>query len=124
MRFYNGDQEVRCRFYSRFQDMEMLDNYTYWLIAFGFVLLAVGIISGAVWANIAWGRYWGWDPKETWSLITWLIYAVYLHARLIVGWRGRKAAWFAVLGFLAVLFTYAGVNVLLPGLHSYGTPEK
>jgi cytochrome c-type biogenesis protein CcsB len=111
-------------FYSRFQDMESLDTHTYWLIAFGFVLLAVGIITGAVWANVAWGSYWSWDPKETWSLITWLIYAVYLHARLIVGWRGRKAAWFAVLGFLAVLFCYAGVNVLLPGLHSYGTPGK
>ena len=104
--------------------MESLDTHTYWLIAFGFVLLAVGIITGAVWANVAWGSYWSWDPKETWSLITWLIYAVYLHARLIVGWRGRKAAWFAVFGFLAVLFCYAGVNVLLPGLHSYGTPGK
>ncbi|MDI6783902.1 MAG: c-type cytochrome biogenesis protein CcsB [bacterium] len=109
-------------FYSRFQDMESLDTHTYWLIAFGFVLLAVGIITGAVWANVAWGRYWGWDPKETWSLITWLIYAVYLHARLVVGWRGRKAAWFAVIGFIAVLFCYVGVNVLLPGLHSYGAP--
>lgn len=108
-------------FYSRFQDMETLDSHTYWLIAFGFITLALGIITGAVWANTAWGSYWTWDPKETWSLITWLIYAVYLHARLIVGWRGKKAAWFAILGFIAVLFTYAGVNFLLKGLHSYGS---
>lgn len=112
-------------FYSRFQDLEMLDAYTYWLISFGFIMLALGIITGAVWANTAWGSYWSWDPKETWSIITWLIYAFYLHARLIVGWRGRKAAWFAIIGFIAVLFTYAGVNFLIPqGLHSYGSPTK
>jgi len=75
---------------------------------------------GAVWANSAWGRYWGWDPKETWSLITWFIYATILHARLMRGWSGRRVAMLSILGFGAVLFTYFGVN-LLPGLHSYGS---
>jgi cytochrome c-type biogenesis protein CcsB len=88
-------------------------------ISFGFLFLTVGIISGAVWANSAWGTYWSWDPKETWSLITWFIYAVFLHCRFLRGWRGRPAAWIALVGFLSVLFTYFGVNFLLSGLHSY-----
>jgi ABC-type uncharacterized transport system permease subunit len=77
--------------------------------------------TGAVWAETAWGRYWSWDPKETWSLITWFIYAALLHARLVKGWHGRRIAWLAVLGFMAVLFTYFGVSFLLNGLHSYLT---
>jgi cytochrome c-type biogenesis protein CcsB len=88
-------------------------------IAFGFLFLTLGIVTGSVWANSAWGSYWSWDPKETWSLITWLIYAVYLHCRFMRGWRGRRAAWVAILGFLSVLFTYLGVNFLLTGPHSY-----
>ena len=84
----------------------------------GFLFLTVGIITGAVWANSAWGRYWGWDPKETWSLITWFVYATLLHARLMRGWQGRRIAYLSILGFMAVLFTYFGVNYL-PGLHSY-----
>lgn len=88
-------------------------------ISFGFLFLTVGIISGAVWANSAWGTYWSWDPKETWSLITWLIYAVFLHCRFMRGWRGRRAAWISVIGFVSVGFTYFGVNYLLSGLHSY-----
>jgi len=88
-------------------------------ISFGFLFLTVGIISGAVWANAAWGTYWSWDPKETWSLITWFIYAVYLHCRFMRGWRGRRAAWISVIGFASVVFTYLGVNFLLSGLHSY-----
>ena len=96
-----------------------LDVLAYKTIAFGFPFLTVGIITGAVWANQAWGTYWSWDPKETWSLVTWLIYAVYLHARLTAGWRGRRTAWFSVVGFSAVIFTYLGVNYLLSGLHSY-----
>ena len=88
-------------------------------IAFGFLFLTIGIISGAVWANSAWGTYWSWDPKETWSLITWFIYAVFLHCRFMRGWRGKRAAWISVLGFLSVIFTYVGVNFLLSGLHSY-----
>jgi cytochrome c-type biogenesis protein CcsB len=97
---------------------ETLDELTHQLVVFGFLFLSAGIITGAVWANSAWGRYWGWDPKETWSLITWFIYAALLHARLTRGWRGRRIAYLSVLGFAAVLFTYFGVN-LLPGLHSY-----
>jgi len=98
-----------------------LDTIGYKTIAFGFLFLTLGIISGAVWANSAWGTYWSWDPKETWSLITWFIYAIYLHIRLRKGWKGRKAAWLSVIGFLAMLFTYFGVNYLLSGLHSYGS---
>jgi cytochrome c-type biogenesis protein CcsB len=100
---------------------EMLDEVGYKTIAIGFPLLTVGIITGAVWANSAWGTYWGWDPKETWSLITWLVYAAYLHARLTRGWRGQRAAVLSMVGFLAVVFTYLGVNLLLSGLHSYGS---
>ncbi len=99
---------------------ETLDDLTHKMVQFGFLFLTAGIITGAVWANSAWGRYWGWDPKETWSLITWFIYATLLHARLMRGWRGRKIAYVSIIGFIAVLFTYFGVN-LLPGLHSYGT---
>ena len=90
-------------------------------ISFGFLFLTAGIMTGAVWANSAWGTYWSWDPKETWSLITWFIYAVYLHCRFLRGWKGRRAAWISVLGFASVIFTYYGVNFLLSGLHSYAT---
>jgi cytochrome c-type biogenesis protein CcsB len=102
----------------RFPSTSVLDELTHQLVMFGFLFLSVGIITGAVWANSAWGRYWGWDPKETWSLITWFIYAALLHARMMRGWRGRRIAYLTLLGFAAVLFTYFGVN-LLPGLHSY-----
>lgn len=90
-------------------------------ISFGFLFLTLGIITGSVWANHAWGTYWAWDPKETWSLITWFVYAFFLHARYMRGWRGRKVAWVSIIGFAAVLFTYFGVNYLpmLSGLHSY-----
>lgn len=88
-------------------------------VAFGFIFLTIGIISGAVWANSAWGTYWSWDPKETWSLVTWLVYAAFLHCRYMRGWSGVRAAWISIVGFLAVLFTYFGVNFLLSGLHSY-----
>jgi cytochrome c-type biogenesis protein CcsB len=101
-----------------FPSTAVLDELTHQLGMFGFLFLSAGIITGAVWANSAWGRYWGWDPKETWSLITWFIYATLLHARMMRGWRGRRIAWLSILGFGAVLFTYFGVN-LLPGLHSY-----
>ncbi len=85
----------------------------------GFPLLTLGIITGSIWAEYAWGSYWSWDPKEVWSLVTWLLYAALLHGRMTVGWRGRKAAILAIVGFCAVLFTFLGVNLLLPGLHSY-----
>ncbi len=97
------------------------DMISYKMIAFGFLFLTLGIISGSVWANSAWGTYWSWDPKETWSLITWFIYAIYLHTRLRKRWKGKKAAWLSVIGFLAMLFTYFGVNYLLSGLHSYAS---
>jgi len=99
---------------------ELLDEVGYKTIAIGFPLLTIGIITGAFWANVAWGTYWSWDPKETWSLIVWLIYAAYLHARITRGWRGKKAALLSILGFAATLFCYLGVNLILSGLHSYG----
>ncbi len=98
-----------------------LDRLLYRATVLGFLLLTLGILTGAVWAESAWGRYWSWDPKETWSLITWLVYATLLHARLLKGWQGRRIAWLAVVGFMAVLFTYFGVSFLLTGLHSYLT---
>ncbi|MEW6375333.1 MAG: c-type cytochrome biogenesis protein CcsB [Thermodesulfobacteriota bacterium] len=97
----------------------LLDEINYKSIMIGFPMLTLGIITGAAWANYAWGSYWGWDPKETWSLITWFIYAAFLHARFTRDWRGRKAAILSVIGFSAVLFTYFGVNYLISGLHSY-----
>jgi cytochrome c-type biogenesis protein CcsB len=100
--------------------LKVIDDITHKVILFGFIWLSAGIISGAVWANSAWGTYWSWDPKETWSLITWFIYASALHARFTRGWGGKRIAWISVIGFLAVIFTYYGVNFLLSGLHSYG----
>ncbi|MBU3932397.1 MAG: c-type cytochrome biogenesis protein CcsB [Pseudomonadota bacterium] len=99
---------------------DLLDEVGYKTIAIGFPLLTIGIITGAFWANVAWGTYWSWDPKETWSLIVWLIYAAYLHARITKGWRGKKAAALSIVGFSATIFCYLGVNLLLSGLHSYG----
>lgn len=100
---------------------DVLDEITYKSIATGFPIFTLGgLIFGAIWANQAWGVYWSWDPKETWSLITWFIYAFYLHGRMIRGWKGKKVAIVAVVGFTAVVFTYLGVNLLLSGLHAYG----
>jgi len=99
---------------------EKLDAVSYKCIAIGFPLFTLGgLVFGMVWAYNAWGRYWSWDPKETWSLITWFVFALYLHTRIVMGWKGRRSAFIAVLGFLAALFTYFGVNYLLSGLHSY-----
>ncbi len=97
---------------------DTLDEIVYRSVLVGYPLLTVGIITGAAWADYAWGSYWSWDPKETWSLITWLVYSAFLHARLARGWSGQRTAALSVIGFLAVLFTYFGVNYL-PGLHSY-----
>lgn len=99
-----------------------LETITAKAIAFGFLFLTLGIITGAVWANSAWGTYWSWDPKETWSLITWFVYATFLHCRFMRGWQGRRAAWISIIGFASVLFTYVGVNFLMSGLHSYAKP--
>jgi len=97
---------------------EILDELSYHSIVIGFIFLTLGIITGSVWAYSAWGSYWSWDPKETWSLITWLIYAAMLHSRFVRGWRGKRMAIMSIIGFGSVLFTYFGVNYL-PGLHSY-----
>ncbi|NJL43685.1 MAG: c-type cytochrome biogenesis protein CcsB [Pseudanabaena sp. SU_2_4] len=99
---------------------ETLDNLSYRTIGLGFPLLTIGIIAGAVWANEAWGSYWSWDPKETWSLITWLVFAAYLHTRITKGWQGRKPALLASAGLLVIWTCYLGVNLLGKGLHSYG----
>jgi cytochrome c-type biogenesis protein CcsB len=112
-------ENFKKRMLAMFPEPAILDELGYQMTLFGFLFLSIGIITGAVWANSAWGRYWGWDPKETWSLITWFIYATMLHARLMRGWRGKRIAYLSLVGFAAVLFTYFGVN-LLPGLHSYG----
>lgn len=103
-----------------FSQAERLDNLSYRTITVGFLLLSIGIISGAVWANEAWGSWWSWDPKETWALICWLVYAAYLHTRLNRGWHGRRSAVLAASGFVVVVICYIGVNLLGVGLHSYG----
>ncbi|MFH1148191.1 MAG: cytochrome c biogenesis protein [Pseudomonadota bacterium] len=100
------------------RENENLDMMNYRMIVFGFLFLTAGIATGSIWAHSAWGAYWQWDPKETWSLITWLIYATVLHARLR-GWYGKKIALLSISGFISVLFTYFGVNFLMAGLHSY-----
>jgi len=102
-------------------DLRIIDDLTHKTIVFGFMWLSAGIITGAVWANEAWGTYWSWDPKETWSIITWFVYALTLHARFTRGWNGSRIAWLAIIGFVSVFFTYFGVNFLLSGLHSYGS---
>ena len=100
--------------------LQSLDNWSYRIIGLGFPFLTIGIISGGVWANEAWGSYWSWDPKETWALITWLVFATYLHARITKGWAGKKTAILGGLGFFVIWICYLGVNFLGKGLHSYG----
>jgi cytochrome c-type biogenesis protein CcsB len=100
--------------------LQSLDNWSYRIIGLGFPFLTIGIISGGVWANEAWGSYWSWDPKETWALITWLVFATYLHARITRGWEGKKTAILGGLGFFVIWICYLGVNFLGKGLHSYG----
>ena len=105
---------------SKISLLQTIDTWSYRIIGLGFTFLTIGIISGAVWANEAWGAYWSWDPKETWALITWLVFAVYLHSRLLKGWQGQKAAIVASGGFFVIWICYLGVNFLGKGLHSYG----
>ena len=100
--------------------LESLDNWSYRIIGLGFPFLTIGIISGGVWANEAWGSYWSWDPKETWALITWIIFATYLHSRITKGWKGKKTAIIGSIGFFIIWVCYLGVNFLGKGLHSYG----
>jgi len=105
---------------SKLSILELIDTWSYRIIGLGFPFLTIGIISGAVWANEAWGSYWSWDPKETWALITWLVFAIYLHSRLLKGWQGKKAAILGSCGFFVIWICYLGVNFLGKGLHSYG----
>lgn len=108
-------------FFYQLPSLQTLDDLNYLCLSVGFLFITLGIITGSIWAQQAWGSYWSWDPKETWSLITWLIYAALLHARLASGWRGKRAAIFSIIGFGAVLFTFLGVNLFIPGLHNYDT---
>ncbi len=112
--FFSSPNSLKKKF------AEKLDNLSYRILGIGFPFLTIGILSGAVWANEAWGSYWSWDPKETWALATWFVFAIYLHARLTKGWRGKKPAIVASLGFVVVWICFLGVNLLGEGLHSYG----
>jgi cytochrome c-type biogenesis protein CcsB len=105
---------------SKLSLLQTIDIWSYRIIGLGFPFLTIGIISGAVWANEAWGSYWSWDPKETWALITWLVFAIYLHSRLLKGWQGQKTALIGSCGFFVIWICYLGVNFLGKGLHSYG----
>nr|QYB18329.1 cytochrome c biogenesis protein [Sphaerocarpos texanus] len=117
---YKSEKIICFINFRKWQLIKELDSWSYRVISLGFPLLTIGILSGAVWANEAWGSYWNWDPKETWALITWLIFAIYLHTRMIKGWQGKKPAIIASLGFFIVWVCYLGVNLLGKGLHSYG----
>ncbi len=110
---------VRPIWMQKFPTLESLDNFSYRLIALVFPLWTFSVIAGAIWAEAAWGRYWGWDPKETWAFITWVAYAAYLHARVTIGWRGRKAAWLCLLAGSTFLFNYVYINVWGTGKHTY-----
>ena len=99
--------------------LETLDSINYTCMSYGFPLLTVGIITGSIWAGFAWGSHWNWDPKETWSLVTWILYAILLHNRLALGWRGRRTAYMMIIGFSSLLITFLGVNLFAGGLHSY-----
>ncbi|MFP4039495.1 MAG: c-type cytochrome biogenesis protein CcsB [Desulfosudaceae bacterium] len=108
-------------FYRRLPPLQLLDNAGYACLVTGFTMLTVGLVTGIVYAGLAWGRFWAWDPKEVWSGVTWLVYAALLHQRLAVGWQGRRAAIMAILGFGVLLFTFLGVNFLLEGHHGVFT---
>lgn len=114
------DKNAASEFWQKhIPEPQKLDIISYRAVSLGFLFLTLVLVTGAIWAERAWGSYWSWDPKETWALITWFIYAIYLHLRIQKGWRDKKAAMFAVIGFICVIFTYIGVNTLLPGVHSY-----
>jgi cytochrome c-type biogenesis protein CcsB len=106
--------------FHRLPPLDVMDTIGYRALSIGWPLFTLGMITGSLWANSAWGTYWSWDPKETWSLITWFVYSVYLHARYVRGWKGTQMAVISLIGFLSVIFTYLGVNLVLSGLHSYG----
>jgi cytochrome c-type biogenesis protein CcsB len=115
-----GEISISSITYSKLSLLQTVDIWSYRIIGLGFPFLTIGIISGAVWANEAWGSYWSWDPKETWALITWLVFAIYLHSRLLKGWQGKQAAILGSCGFFVIWICYLGVNFLGKGLHSYG----
>ena len=117
---FNKEKLISTLTYSKLSLLQTVDLWSYRIIGLGFPFLTIGIISGAVWANEAWGSYWSWDPKETWALITWLVFAIYLHSRLLKGWQGEKAALLGSCGFFVIWICYLGVNFLGKGLHSYG----
>jgi cytochrome c-type biogenesis protein CcsB len=103
----------------RLPSLETLDRINYKCMSYGFLFLTLGIITGSLWAELSWGSYWSWDPKETWSLITWIVYAILIHNRLAIGWRGRRTAYLMIAGFVSVLITFVGVSLFMGGLHSY-----
>ena len=117
------EREIKSKrfglFYSRLPSLETLDKLNHHCLSVGFPLLTLGLVTGSIWAKQAWGAYWHWDPKETWSLVTWFLYAAVVHQRFTVGWRGRRAAILSIIAFLSVLFTLWGVSFLLEGVHSY-----
>ncbi len=106
-------------FYYRLPSLKVLDDINHYCLTIGFPLLTLGMITGSIWARHAWGSFWSWDAKEIWSLLTWILYAALLHGRINIGWRGRRAAVFAIVGFFAVMFSFLGVNTMLSGLHTY-----
>ncbi|MGL5830199.1 MAG: c-type cytochrome biogenesis protein CcsB, partial [Angustibacter sp.] len=110
----------RAAFLGQFPDISVLDTMAYRLHALAFPMWSFTLIGGAIWADKSWGRYWGWDPKEVWTFVIWVVYAAYLHARVTRGWAGRKASWIAILGFICILINFLVVNVYFVGKHSYG----
>ncbi len=119
--FFAALFRVKEKVIRKLPDLGSLDRWGYESILIGVPFMTINLISGAIWAYYAWGRYWGWDPKETWALITWFVYLIYLHMRILAGWKGRKTALISILGFFVVVFTYLGVNLVISGLHSYAT---
>ncbi|MCL4542346.1 MAG: c-type cytochrome biogenesis protein CcsB [Deltaproteobacteria bacterium] len=118
----SGHLKKEGRFLGLLPPSAIIDEAIYKVIVFGLLFLTAGIVIGAAWADSAWGGFWSWDPKETWSLITWLTYILFIHARVTKGWGGKRMAWIAVIGFAVVIFCYLGVDLIIPGLHSYATP--
>jgi cytochrome c-type biogenesis protein CcsB len=116
------NKAVRGAWMEHIPQLATLDELNYRSVALGFPLLTLGVILGAFWGHVAWGRYWAWDPKETWAFISWLVYGFFLHFRIAKGWQGRKLAWIGLAGFVCIIFTYWGVNFLLSGLHAYAAP--
>lgn len=117
-----NNKKKKGGFISLLPSSVIIEEAIYKVVVIGLVCLTTGVVIGAAWADSAWGGYWSWDPKETWSLITWIIYILFVHARFTKGWGGKKMAWIAIIGFAVVIFCYLGVDLLIPGLHSYATP--